>query len=259
MLVAAAICPHPPLLLPGVTGAAVQLDPAAELRAACREAVAAVTDAAPDVLVVIAGQDHPAGSTPDAVPHREWDPAACDLGVERYTAGRVAGQRGTPRSPLRGGTPVLPLGLAVGQVLVDLAGWTGRRRLVSVPAAATVEHCLQLGRELAGVATRVGVVVLGDGSARRTIKAPGYLDPRAHDLDALCEKGLRGDLTVLRALDPGQCADLLVAGRAAWQVLAGLAEDAGPVACVVHHDADPHGVRYLVASWMVDGAALTSD
>lgn len=256
MFVAAAICPHPPLLLPGVTGAAAGPDPAAELRAACVAAVAAVVDAAPDLLVMVAG--HHAPTVPDGAAHRDWDPAVCGLGIERYTAGRAGGQRNPADQHVDARPPALPLGLAVGQTLVDAVGWQGQRRLVSVAAGAPVEQCLRLGRELAGVATRVGVVVLGDGSARRTLKAPGYLDPRAHDLDALAEKGLRGDLAVLRSLDPVLCAELLVAGRAAWQVLAGLAEGTGPVVCVVRHDADPFGVRYLVAEWTIGGSGPTS-
>ena len=56
MLIAAAVCPHPPLLVPEVTGAS---DPAAReldrLRAACRDAVAVLLGAAPDLLVVAGG------------------------------------------------------------------------------------------------------------------------------------------------------------------------------------------------------------
>src|SRR5207247_9018219 len=56
MLIAAAVCPHPPLLVPEVTGAS---DPAVRelgrLRTACRDAVAVLLGTAPDLLVVVGG------------------------------------------------------------------------------------------------------------------------------------------------------------------------------------------------------------
>ena len=61
MLIAAAVCPHPPLLVPEVTGAddPGASDPAAgelhRLRTACRNAVAVLIGAAPDLLVVAGG------------------------------------------------------------------------------------------------------------------------------------------------------------------------------------------------------------
>ncbi|NUS24745.1 MAG: hypothetical protein HOV92_11070, partial [Streptomyces sp.] len=51
MLVAAAVCPCPPLLVPEVAaGAAPELDPA---RAACTDALGVLAAARPDRLVVI--------------------------------------------------------------------------------------------------------------------------------------------------------------------------------------------------------------
>lgn len=55
MLVAAAVCPHPPLLVPGVgAGASGELD---GLRAACDAAVDGLVAAAPDVVVVVGCAD----------------------------------------------------------------------------------------------------------------------------------------------------------------------------------------------------------
>ncbi|MGZ4480352.1 MAG: class III extradiol dioxygenase subunit B-like domain-containing protein, partial [Nocardioidaceae bacterium] len=51
MLVAAAVCPHPPLLVPGLaSGAAAELD---DLRTACDAAVQRVAQADPDLVVVV--------------------------------------------------------------------------------------------------------------------------------------------------------------------------------------------------------------
>ncbi|MYS08039.1 hypothetical protein GTW71_16710, partial [Streptomyces sp. SID6041] len=67
MLVAAAVCPCPPLLVPEVaTGAAPELDAA---RAACTDAVGLLAAARPDRLYVVGPADegahgvYPAGST----------------------------------------------------------------------------------------------------------------------------------------------------------------------------------------------------
>ncbi|WP_035945757.1 hypothetical protein, partial [Knoellia flava] len=104
------------------------------------------------------------------------------------------------------------------------------------------------------------MLVVADGSARRTEKAPGHLDPRSHEVDDVIVAALRGaadgGLDGLLTLDTNLCADLLVAGRAPLQVLAGAAgapvnATGGPaygafevVTCEV---SDPFGVLYVVA------------
>jgi hypothetical protein len=53
VLVAAAVCPHTPLLVPALAGAAqTELY---DLRSACHAAVAALRDTGPDLLVVVGG------------------------------------------------------------------------------------------------------------------------------------------------------------------------------------------------------------
>lgn len=78
MLVAAAVCPHTPLLVPALAGAAqAELY---ELRSACHTAVAALRDTDPDLLVrALAGAD---GETLAAL-----DPAVAD---RLWVGGRVA-------------------------------------------------------------------------------------------------------------------------------------------------------------------------
>ena len=62
MLVAAAVCPHPPLLVPGVgAGASGELD---DLRTACDAAVAALLATDPS-LVVVVGSAAATGPFPD--------------------------------------------------------------------------------------------------------------------------------------------------------------------------------------------------
>lgn len=214
MLVAAAVCPHPPVLVPALAGgAAGELD---GLRARCRDAVAVVDATSADVVYVV-GVD----SAPRARSFQPW-------GVDE---------------PVDVPEP-MPLSLLVGAWLT-----TGRSRsFVIVDDDMDTEDCAALGRELAASADRVGMLVMGDGSARHTEKAPGYLDPRAHDYDEAVAAAMRSaDVEMLSALDPAAARDLMVAGRAPWQVLAGAAAAGSWTA-----DSSlemPYGIGYHVAAW----------
>lgn len=55
-------------------------------------------------------------------------------------------------------------------------------------------------------------------------------------------------MAALAALDAELAAELLAAGRAPWQVLAGAAEGAGLDGRLLYEDA-PYGVGYFVAAW----------
>jgi len=150
------------------------------------------------------------------------------------------------------GEPVLPLSLTIGRWLLERGGLLGTRTEVllrAVPADAPAATCLDLGRDLARRARRVAMLVMGDGSARRSTKAPGYLDPRAQRYDADVAAALASaDSAQLARLDPALSAELMAAGRASWQVLAGAAAG-GQFRGQLHQVAAPYGVGYLVASW----------
>ncbi|HEU5157597.1 MAG TPA: hypothetical protein VFU43_11420 [Streptosporangiaceae bacterium] len=245
MLIAAAVCPHPPLLVPAVAGAAApELD---ALRAACREAVRRLIEGpggrAPDLLVVVGGEATTRAYAPDAA--GSLRPYGVDVTV----------------GP---GEPVLPLSLTIGRWLLGQAvdPAPARVRFQGVAQAAPPRECLRLGRELAGAAERVALLVMGDGSACRAEK-PGDddLDERAEPYDAAVARALRdADADALAALDPVLSGELLVAGRAAWQVLAGATGAAGGAdghggfhggfTGALLADVAPYGVAYFVASWL---------
>ena len=127
-----------------------------------------------------------------------------------------------PAAPAVRPAPPLPLSLVIGAQLLDAAGYSGPRVLQSVAESASPDACRDLGRDLAADAPLTALLVLGDGSARRSAAAPGYLDERAEPFDTVVEQALRdGDLPALAALDPDLARDLLAAGRPAWQALAG--------------------------------------
>ncbi|PVC78558.1 class III extradiol dioxygenase subunit B-like domain-containing protein [Streptomyces sp. CS081A] len=234
MLVAAAVCPCPPLLVPEVaTGAATELD---AVRTACADAVGLLAAARPDRLYVVA----PATGGADGV-----FPAG--------TTGSFAGF-GVDLSVRLGDGPAgdrtLPAPLAVGAWLLVRARWSGAPvEGLGVGEETPAEACAATGRELAASAGRVALLVMGDGSACRTVKAPGYLDERAAGFDAEAVRALGGaDAPALLALDTGLARELKVSGRAPWQVLAGAAEGAGLDGRLLHED-DPYGVEYVVAAW----------
>ncbi|MEU2116912.1 class III extradiol dioxygenase subunit B-like domain-containing protein [Streptomyces sp. NPDC016459] len=243
MLVAAAVCPCPPLLVPEVaTGAAPELDAA---RAACTDAVGLLAAARPDRLYVVGPA--PEGGVFAAGSAGTFAGFGVDLAVR-------LGESPTEDGPATGGAPaddrVLPSALAVGAWLLGRSGWAGAPiEGLGVDEGAKPDVCSGIGRELAASAPRVALLVMGDGSACRTVKAPGYLDERAAGFDAQAARALgTADVTALLALDPELAHALKAAGRAPWQVLAGAAEGAGLEGRLLFEDA-PYGVGYFVAAW----------
>ncbi|MCX5375442.1 class III extradiol dioxygenase subunit B-like domain-containing protein [Streptomyces sp. NBC_00091] len=234
MLVAAAVCPAPPLLVPEVAaGAAAELDDA---RTACSDALAVLAASRPDLLVVVgpADTDHHGAYPPGS--RGSFHGFGVDTEVQLGD-----GEEG-PR--------VLPASLAVGAWLLRRARW-GAAPVEGFAVGEPLEpgRCLLAGREIAARDERVALLVMGDGSACRTLKAPGYLDERAAAFDAAAGRALgAADTGALAALDPVLAAELLAAGRAPWQVLAGAAEGAGLDGRLLYEDA-PYGVGYFVAAW----------
>lgn len=241
MIVAAALCPSPPLLIPGLTGAARVLP---ELSLACEQAIAELVAAGPDAVAVVGP-----GELTTA-----WD-AGTRLDVAAFAprpGAAVLTWGGDPPEPPavnRGGG--LPLSLGVGGWLLDQAGFAGERRLRSVAHHEAAERCARIGAGLAVGSAKTALVVLADGSACRTPKAPGYFDERSAGFDAEVERAIRAaDLGALLAIDAALASELMATGRPAWQVLAG-ALDGDRLTTEIRYCDDPFGVAYLVASLRV--------
>ncbi|MFH9424763.1 class III extradiol dioxygenase subunit B-like domain-containing protein [Streptomyces sp. NPDC017529] len=236
MLVAAAVCPCPPVLVPEVaSGAAPELD---GLRAAALDAVGVLAAARPDRLVVV-GPAEQAGRGPHgqgAV--GSFRGFGVDLEVSLGAAAEPAPERRLPPS------------LSVGAWLLartDFADAPVEGLGVGEPLSG--DRCAQVGREIAASAERVALLVMGDGSACRTVKAPGYYDERAEDFDAAVARALgAADTAALAGLDAELAYALKASGRACWQVLAGAAQDAGLRGELLREEA-PYGVGYFVAAW----------
>lgn len=142
-----------------------------------------------------------------------------------------------------------PLSAAVGRSLLAEAMCTLPVEQFGIAEDAPATQCLSLGAELRHRPSRTALLVMADGSARRSVKAPGYLDDRAAPFDRQLTAALESaDATALAALDATLAAELLVAGRAAWQVLAGAAGTERYRAELLYGD-DPFGVWYPVTCW----------
>jgi hypothetical protein len=222
VIVAAAFCPHPPVLVPALArGAAAELD---GLRTACRTAIRRVSAPGRRLVVIGAGPDSRAHQAP--------------------ARGSFAGFGVPLEVPLGSDEPgpvELPLSLTVG-------AWLVRDALGADNGA--------IGRsvvdgDVPDVGGDVALLVMGDGSARRSTAAPGYLDDRAEGFDRTVLRALRGgDAAALRALDAEVGADLLAAGVPAWHAAAALLGDVAYTAKVLYDDAR-YGVGYFVAVWDV--------
>jgi hypothetical protein len=237
VLVAAAVCPHPPLLVPEATGVAGAGDPElVRLRATCAQAVASLRAANPDLIVAV-------GPAPRTA---EYPPRAAaslrEFGIPYAAAGSAPG------------VPVLPLALTVGRWLLSGAGASGNTAWWGIAADTPPAGCLELGGKLAALAPRTGLLVLGDGPGRRARNAPGAADPEASAYEEHVATGLAtADHAVLAALDPALDAELFTGGRPAWQVLAGAAAAATATGAAfdagLRYAAAPFEVTYFVASW----------
>lgn len=242
MLVAAAVCPCPPLLVPEVAaGAAPEMDAA---RAACTDALGVLAAARPDLLVVVGPAEQSGrGSFPQGT-----------LGSFRGFGVDVAVRLGSatehPVSEYSVSERELPPSLAVGAWLLERTGWADAPiEGLGVGESLAPERCTEAGRVIGAKAGRVALLVMGDASACRTVKAPGYLDERAAPFDAEVARALgAADVAALKALDAELAQELKASGRAPWQVLAGAAEGAHLTGALLYEDA-PYGVGYLVAAW----------
>lgn len=233
MIVAAALCPAAPLLIPGVADelAAEQAD----LVTASRLAVSTMSGPAERLLVVTPG------------PQRRWTPELGDPGTHPFGRSDRSSAPGDHHgagvwvaSALTGGrlpTAVLELGPSADP------GQPGQQPGAAEPAAIAVE--------LRQSPVAVGVLLLVDGAICHGDDAPAAVDDRAAEFDA----GLQAVLTV----DPDGlrqwcrerhdlAAELGSAAPDALAVLADLLDGTG-WSVTARDFGHPYGVGYHVAGW----------
>jgi hypothetical protein len=190
-------------------------DEMADVRSAALASVGGLVAAGPDRVVVVGTGplDHP---------------------VDESAGGTLAGLGVDVRAG--GDDLVLPLSLTIGAWLLDQAGWDGARTYTttSVPTDDSV-----------------ALLVMAGGSARRSLKAPGYLDERAEAHDAAIGAALAsGDADALASLDVHLSDELLAPGAHALVVLGEMTKGAD-VTARLRWDGAPFGVGYWVADWTI--------
>ena len=120
-----------------------------------------------------------------------------------------------------------------------------------VRVIADDQQALRVGETLLGRPSVPGardVLVMANGSARRSEKAPGHLDDRAAGFDERIGAMLeRGDLGGLADVHREVADDLLATGFDGFGMLAD--EGVRVTDVVVDHAADPFGVMYWVVRW----------
>jgi hypothetical protein len=226
VLTAIAIVPSAPVMVPRLAGAA-----AAELND-MREGVLAAAAALPVRWVVVGVGPH------DAV-------------VDAARAGTFAGYGADERVTLSPGDGASPADLPLCGLI---AGWirgqarptaTAQVRVypTGLGAGEAIERGRRLRAELAADDGPVGVLVVADGANTLTPPAPGGYDPASVPVQQALDDALAGgDVAALHELSNA------VVGRAAYQVLAGLAEPA-PQSAVELYRGAPYGVGYFVGLW----------
>jgi len=230
-----AFVPSTPMLVPAVAaGAAPELD---GVRAACDLALRrAVGSGAERVVVVGAGR-----RTREL---RRGFGSFAGFGVDLQVPLDPADPSGGER---------LPLALTVGAWLMTQVGWPGERAALELDREADHATLAAVATALAGEPSRTVLLVVADGSAARTEKAPASWHPDAEAFDADVAAALAsGRPSRLAALDRARAVSVSSSGWAAWHV-AGTAAAVGHDGAwdaEVHADVAPYGVGYLVASWL---------
>lgn len=241
VIVRLAVVPHPPLLVPEVAAGAAQ--ETAALRDACVLAARTLARRCDRWVAV----------------------AAVDPATATGTTGSFAGYGADVTVRLRPGTSAAPEAAPEAALPLPLlvAGWLRGQagaaeitvRVLPVVPGSGPAQCRQLGTELGrrlrATDGAVGLLVLGDGAATHTERAPGHFDPRAAGLDRAVASALAAaDPDALLSLDPELAGELRVAGREAWQVGAAAAQALAPAwHGELLYSAAPFGVAYHVALW----------
>lgn len=132
--------------------------------------------------------------------------------------------------------------------LAAVAGLGPRVRVHASDLGRQVAHALlaEVGADEV-VEEPTGVLVVGNGSAKRTLKAPGHLDERAEVFDDDLRRALLEPLpAALNSIDEGLAEEL-------WADVGGiraLGELLTPARTAeVSYDDAPYGVQYWVIRW----------
>lgn len=242
MFVAAALVPSPPLLVPELTGRAVE--ETGELRVAVRTVVAELAERTQSWIAVGVGE---AARTVEPPAWGTFAGYGADVEVSFGPSPAGAPDHGVA-------DPDLPLAALI-------AGWVRGSIAPDVEVAVRLLHpdttpadCHSYGRELRATMdaddTSWGLLVVGDGANTLTPQAPGGYDSDAESVQTGLDAALAsGDLQALKDLDSESATRFGIGGRVPWQVLTGVIGEESRPHCVTEYAAAPYGVAYHVGMW----------
>lgn len=234
-IVGAALVPAAPVLLPALSG---REQSAAPVLDAALEVIRQLIDAAPAEIIVLAEADHE-GVFDNSAPwglNRLGGMPACSTSNARAT-------RGEP----------LPVPLAIGAALLGHAGWTGPTAYHALVRTMLPETAIDSGRRLSTSTRHVGLLLLGNGSACCTDKAPGSFHRGAQAFNEALTSMIRtGDLRAVEQLSAEASAEQLSDIRLPVQLLAG-ADLTGRLRGSIAYDEPFMGVHYICAAFLPMG------
>ena len=234
MICGAVFIPSTPLLIPvAASGAQGELR---AIRESSVSALSAALTAEPDRVVIVG-----AGTVTET--HRRGLGSLRGFGVAYDVA---LDPRDTDSEESH---RLLPLALTVGAWLLGEVAWSGERLALEVDALSSDGDLDATGHALAAADGQTLLLVVADGSASRTEKAPAALHPDAEAFDAQMAVLLAGgDPLSLLGIDRDRALAVTAAGRPAWRVAAAAMAGAAYTAELLATGA-PYGVGYLVARW----------
>ena len=227
MLTAIALTPSAPVLVSELAGAASQ-----EV-AAIRDGAVRAAQVLPDRWIVVGVGDDDAILGPDVC--GSFAGYGADVPVS-LGPDVTSGPRALPLCALFAGWlrgQVNPRASAQVHVLNALTA-----------GAVAIERGCALGAEIERSGEPIGVLIVADGALTLTQAAPGGYDADAQEVQRRLDDALgTADVSALREIPDA------VSGRAAYQMLAGIAGETAWSATEFVRDA-PYGVGYFAGAWM---------
>ncbi len=236
MIVAVGFLPAAPILISELAaGAAYELD---SLRESCTRVLGDVLTRPSEGVVMLAAGEFTGWLADDAT----GSMASFGVNVEGQFVGSPSDA--TQRASVQ---DRLAYGHVVGSWLLDRAGYRGVRRPMSVATGGGSRAADLLGN----LGAPQVLIVIGDGSARLSVKAPGYFDAGAQSFDQDVTHALAsGDPSMLVKLDGVRAAKQMSSGFDAWQATGRALQSQGTQRWQAQSDYEaPYGVGYFTASW----------
>ena len=229
-IVSAALVPAAPVIVPGLSGHTM---PAPEVRSAALDAIQRMIDAGVDEVIVLAEADRD-GLFDSTAP---W-------GLHRIGGMHPASEAGAVFDQL------LTMPLAIGASMLRDAGWTGTTYFHALERTISADAAAEVGRGLGTTKRSVGLLLLGNGSACCTEKAPGSFHPQANEFNTSLVAMIRqGNRAAMMALPTQGAAEQLSDIRVPLQVFAGATSEHRLVSSI-GFTGDFAGVYYICATFL---------